>query len=54
MDSQLEMLNKRVEELERKVEMYYQMLKINNELDFIFNGTYVLDSEIESLLAGTY
>lgn len=54
MDSELELLIRRVEELERKVELYYQMLKINNELDFIMNGTYLSPYDIESIMEGTY
>jgi len=45
---------KKIDELSKKLEKYYDMLKIENELDFILNGTYVFDSEIENLMAGNY
>ena len=54
MDNEIEILSKRIEQLERKVEIYFQLLKINNELDFIMNGTYLLDSEIQDVLDGEY
>lgn len=50
----LELALKRIAELEKKIEKYYEMLKIENELDFILKGTYVLKSEIDSIVNGTY
>lgn len=50
----LEQLYKKIEELEKKIELYYEMLKTENELSFILKGTYVLSSEIDAVLNGTY
>lgn len=54
MEEMLEMVVKRISVLEKKVEKYYQMLKIENELDFILSGNYVLDNQIENILKGNY
>lgn len=54
MDSELELLVKRIELLEQKLEVYFQMLNIKNEISFILNGTYVLDEDIEDVLEGNY
>ena len=48
----LELLLKRVEALEKKVEKYYSMLKVDNELDFILRGTYVTDEDIQKIIEG--
>lgn len=50
----IELLLKRVNELEKKLEKYYKLLCLENELDFILKGKYVLDSELEKLLNGNY
>ena len=50
----LENALKRISNIERKIEKYYEMLKIENELDFILNGTYVFSEEIENVLNGNY
>ena len=54
MDSELELLTKRIELLEQKIEIYFQILNIRNEIDFILKGTYILDEDIEEVLDGTY
>ena len=50
----LENALKRISDLERKIEKYYQLLKTENELDFILKGTYVLASDIDNLISGNY
>ena len=52
MQEMLEMLLKRVEELEKRVEKYFSLLKVDNELDFILKGTYMLESDINKILEG--
>ena len=52
MQDLVELALKRIETLEKKVEKYFHMLEIKNELDFILKGTYVLKSDIECLLQG--
>jgi len=55
MDNELlELALKRISELERKLELYYQLLKVENELTFILNGSYVLQSDIDAVVNGTY
>lgn len=50
----LEMVLKKLNELEKKLEIYYQKLKIENELSFILNGTYIFPNDIEKVINGTY
>ncbi|MBQ8615264.1 MAG: hypothetical protein IJ415_01695 [Clostridia bacterium] len=54
MEELLELALKRIEILEKKVEKYYQMLKVDNELDFIVRGTYVTEENMDNFLAGNY
>lgn len=51
---QLELVLNRISDLERKLERYYYILKVENELDFILKGTYCFESEIENIINGTY
>lgn len=54
MDELLEMALKRISELEKRLEMYYQILEVKNELDFILKGTYLVDEELQNILEGNY
>lgn len=45
---------KKIDELEKKVEKYYQLLLINDELDLILKGCYILEDELAEILNGTY
>ena len=54
MEDIVELLLKKLTQLEKKVEMYYQMLKISNELDFIINGTYLVEEDVNNILIGNY
>ena len=50
----LEILFKKITELEKQLEKYFNYLKIDNELDFILKGTYLLKEDIENILSGKY
>ena len=50
----LELVYKKLLDLEKRMELYYSMLKIDNELSFILKGTYLFNSDIESVINGTY
>ena len=52
MQELIELALKRLDELERKVEKYFKMLKVDNELDFILRGTYVTQQDIQKILEG--
>ena len=54
MNELLENAIKEIAELKRKIEKYYHLLKIENELDFILNGTYLFDEDIKNVLEGNY
>lgn len=54
MEEVLELALKRIDDLEKKLEKYYQLLKTENELNFILNGTYLLNEDIEKILQGNY
>ena len=54
MEELLELALKRISDLEKKLEKYYHLLKVQNELDFILKGTYVLNTDIEEVLSGNY
>ena len=50
----LELSYTKILELEKKLEYYFDMLNVENEISFILNGTYLLESEVEKILNGTY
>ena len=50
----MEYLLKRINELEKRIENYFNYLKVDNELDFILKGTYVFKDEILKLINGLY
>ena len=54
MEELLQMALKRIDALEKKVERYYQMLKVENELDFIMKGTYLSNEQMNNILEGNY
>lgn len=45
---------KQISNLEKRVERYFQLLKIENELDFILSGTYFFEDELDNILSGNY
>ena len=54
MQELLELALKRINALEKKIERYYQILKVDNELDFIMRGTYITEEEMENIINGNY
>ena len=54
MDELLELCLKRIEDLEKKLEKYYHLLEVKNELDFILKGSYVFEEDVNSVLSGNY
>ncbi len=54
MEETLELAMKKISELERKLENYYQILFIENELDFILRGSYIVEDELSKVISGNY
>ena len=54
MQELLELALKKIDVLEKRLERYYSLLKINNELDFVLNGTYYLQEDLENVMSGSY
>lgn len=54
MDELLELCLKRIEDLEKKLEKYYHLLEVKNELDFILKGSYIFEEDVNSVLSGNY
>lgn len=52
MEELLELALKRIENLEKKVEKYFHILKIDNELDFVLNGTYLSEDDVGKIISG--
>ena len=52
MQELLELALKRINALEKRLEKYYSLLKVENELDFIFKGTYVTEDDVQKILEG--
>lgn len=50
----VELALKRIDDLEKKLEKYYQLLEVGNELDFILRGSYILAEELPPVLTGNY
>ena len=54
MQELIELCLKRITDLEKLLEKYYRILKVDNELDFILKGTYFMDEELENVMTGNY
>ena len=54
MEEALGLALKKIADLEKKLERYYNLLRTENELNFILNGTYLLNQDIENILSGNY
>jgi len=54
MEELIEMALKRISDLEKRLEKYFQLLKVENELDFILKGTYLTNEDIDNILSGNY
>ena len=50
MEEMIELVLKRISELEKKVEKYFSYLEVSNELDFILKGGYILKSDLDELI----
>lgn len=50
----LELALSKIDNLEHLIEKYFQILKVDNELDFVIKGGYVTESEIDNVINGTY
>lgn len=48
----IELNQHKISVLEQKLEKYYQLLNVENELSFILKGSYILNTDIENLLNG--
>ena len=51
-EEMLELALSRIAMLEQKLERYFQLLNVENELSFILKGTYILESDVEKILNG--
>lgn len=51
-EEMLELALSRIATLEQKLEKYFQLLNVENELGFILKGTYILESDVEKILNG--
>ena len=47
MEEMIELALNKIGELEKKVEKYFEILEVKNELDFILKGSYVLKEELD-------
>ncbi|MFQ6752237.1 MAG: hypothetical protein ACLRFL_01560 [Clostridia bacterium] len=45
---------KKIDDLNKKLEKYYDLLHIENELDFVLKGTYIMDTDIDNIVSGNY
>ena len=50
----IENLTERILTLEKKLERYYGLLSVQNELDFIMHGTYIFVDDLTNILEGNY
>ncbi len=54
MNNDIEMAIKRIESLEKRMELYFELLDLKDELEFIMKGIYVTEDDIEDVLLGNY
>ena len=54
MEELLELALKRIDNLEKLVEKYFHILKVDNELDFILRGTYLTEEDVNNIITGNY
>lgn len=54
MEELLEKAIRRLDDLEKKVELYYKLLRVENELDFVLKGTYLMPENLDVVIEGTY
>ena len=54
MQELIDLVLKKIDVLEKRLEAYFNLLKVDNELDFILKGTYILQEDYDAVLAGEY
>jgi len=54
MEELLDLALQRINDLEKRLEIYYKMLRIENEIDFVLKGTYILPEDMENIINGNY
>ena len=54
MEDLLNQAFRKIENLEKKLERYFSLLRVENELDFILNGTYIVQDDYDKVMAGQY
>ena len=54
MNDEIEDVKQKLSDIEKLIEKYFDILYIENEIDFILKGNYELDSEIDKILDGTW
>lgn len=50
----VELALKKIADLERLLQKYHKILKVENELDFVVKGTYLFDEDLDPILSGEY
>lgn len=50
----LDLALQKINDLEKRLDKYYKLLKLNNELDFVLNGSYILNVDVAYILDGDY
>ena len=54
MTNQIEKALQKIDDLDKKTEIYYKHLYLENELSFILKGQYFLDEDLANILQGNY
>ena len=54
MEEMVELAFKKILNLERLLERYFKILKVENELDFVLKGTYLFDEDLNGVFSGEY
>lgn len=54
MEELLDLAINKIANIERKIEKYFQILKVENELDFVLNGSYILNDALGEIISGQY
>ena len=50
----IDLIMKKINNLEKRIEQYFNYLRVQNELDFILNGSYIFEYDITKITEGTY
>lgn len=53
-ENEIEIIQVRLARLEKRLEMYYQLLYMQNELDFVLKGGYIMEADLQKILDGNY